>query len=90
MTPDVRGISVLKTSFSFLILRTLLSSVCRRTTRVVDPLGVHPFLFQRPEKAHKHLAHKQFLGHPGHRSAQPGTWTKMFMFLARVLQHINL
>ena len=27
----------------------------------------------RPEKAHKHLAHKQFLGHPGHRSSRPGT-----------------
>ena len=25
------------------------------------------------EKAHKHLAHKQFLGHPGHRSSRPGT-----------------
>ena len=24
-------------------------------------------------KAHKHLAHKQFLGHPGHRSSRPGT-----------------
>ena len=23
--------------------------------------------------AHKHLAHKQFLGHPGHRSSRPGT-----------------
>ena len=23
-------------------------------------------------KAHKHLAHKQFLGHPGHRSSRPG------------------
>ena len=26
-----------------------------------------------PEKAHKHVAHKQFLGHPGHRSSRPGT-----------------
>ena len=26
-----------------------------------------------PEKAHKHLAHKQFLGHPGQRLSLPGT-----------------
>ena len=34
-----------------------------------------------PEKAHKHLAHKQF---PGHRSSRPDTrtkFTKLFMFL---------
>ena len=29
--------------------------------------------FSGSEKAHKHLAHKQFLGHPGHRSSRPGT-----------------
>ena len=49
-----------------------------------------------PEKAHKHLAHKQFLGHSGHRSSRPGTRssrpdtrTKMFMFLGFRTQHIN-
>ena len=41
------------------------------------------------EKAHTHLAHKQFLGHPGHRSSQPGTRRKKFMFLGFHTQHIN-
>ena len=40
-----------------------------------DKTGRPPFLprlavFQGPEIAHKHLAHKQFLGHPGHRSSR--------------------
>ena len=30
-------------------------------------------LQQGPEKAHKHLAHKQVLSHPSHRSSRPGT-----------------
>ena len=55
------------------------------------------FTFWRPklswgcfiEKAHKHLAHKQFLGHPGHRSSRPGTRTKMFMLLGFCTKHIN-
>ena len=42
-----------------------------------------------PKKAHKHLAHEQFVGHPGHRSSRPGTRTKMFMFLGFRTQHIN-
>ena len=33
---------------------------------------------QGPEKAHKHLAHKQFLGHPGHRSSHQVPGQKMF------------
>ena len=34
-----------------------------------------------PEKAHRHLVHKQFPGHPSHQSSQPGIWTKVFMCL---------
>ena len=41
-------------------------------------------------KAHKHLAHKQFLGDPCHQSSRPGTWSKMFMFLGFRTQHINI
>ena len=40
-------------------------------------------------KAFANLAHKQFLGHPGHRSSRPGTGTKTFMFLGFRTQHIN-
>ena len=40
-----------------------------------------PALSLRARKAHEHLAHKQFLGHPGHRTSRPGTRTKMLMFL---------
>ena len=58
------------------------------TSKIIPPDRAHPlhrkdyavqvsFLdaqwIKGPEKAHKHLAHKQFLGHPGHRSSRPGT-----------------
>ena len=36
------------------------------------------------------FSHKQFLGHPGHRSSWPGTRTEMFMFFRFRTQHINI
>ena len=42
-----------------------------------------------PEKAHQHLADKQFLGDPGHRSSRQGTRMKMFTFFGFCTQHIG-
>ena len=45
----------------------------KRAANECNPDLIVMLMTRGREKAHKHLAHKQFLGHPGHRSSRPGT-----------------
>ena len=54
------------------------------------PNGGPDRIFSGPEKAHKHLGHKQSLGQPGHRSSRPGTQMKIFVPLGFCTRNINI